>query len=295
MVAWAPRLPPPFPVLPCGVGVCAGPGSRLCPAPLGWVVGVCFLRFFFFLLGVPVPGLVVPVPPSPLFRAGLLALFFFFFCVCLLASVSLFKPGRCSWLGGAGFGWVVPLCLFGGLVFAAFWGGVWPPLVVLAGGSVAVGCFRAPPPPPSVVLFFFVFFFGGGVCLFLSLPSLGWRTHWPAFSVVFRAAVVSCVLFGRVPAPWVGWAMYTVGSAPLLAALGPGSAGWAAAPGGCLWLWVRGLGLFVSFPLCGAGFNLLGGPPPLLPGALWPRVWPAVLVRSVLVRRLPGCALACFG
>ena len=83
-----------------------------------------------------------------------------------------------------------------------------------------------------------------------------------------------------------------VGSAPLLAGLGPGSAGWAAAPGGCLWFWVRGLVLFVSFPLCGAGFNLLGGPPPLLPGALRPRVWPAVLVCGVLVRRLPGCAVA---
>ena len=89
--------------------------------------------------------------------------------------------------------------------------------------------------------------------------------------------------------------MYTLGSAPLLAGLGPGSAGWAAAPGGCVWLWVRGLGLFVSLPLCGAGFNLLGGPPPLLPGARWPCVWPAVLVCGVLVRRLPGCAVACFG
>ena len=89
--------------------------------------------------------------------------------------------------------------------------------------------------------------------------------------------------------------MYTVGSAPLLAGLGPGSTGWAAASGGCLWLWVRGLGLFVSFPLCGAGIHLLGGPPPLLPGALWPRVWPAMLVCGVLVQRLPGCAVACFG
>ena len=89
--------------------------------------------------------------------------------------------------------------------------------------------------------------------------------------------------------------MYTVGSAPLLAGLGPGSAGWAAAPGGCLRFWVRGLGLFVSFPRCGAGFNLLGCPPPLLPGALWPRVWPAVLVCGVLLRRLPGCAVAGFG
>ena len=89
--------------------------------------------------------------------------------------------------------------------------------------------------------------------------------------------------------------MYTVGSSPLLAGLGPGSAGWAAAPGGCLRFWVRGLGLFVSFPLCGAGCNLLGGPPPLSPGALWPRVWPVVLVCGVLARRPPGCAVAAFG
>ena len=89
--------------------------------------------------------------------------------------------------------------------------------------------------------------------------------------------------------------MYTLGSAPLLAGLGPGSAGWVAAPGGCVWLWVRGLGLFVSFPLCGAGFHLLGGPPPLLPGVRWPRVWPAVPLCGVLVRRLPGFAVACFG
>ena len=167
--------------------------------------------------------------------------------------------------------------------------GVWPPLVVLAGGLVAVCCFRDPPLPP---LFFFS---GGGACLFLPLPSLGWRTHWPAFSVVFRAAVGGCILFGRVPAPSVGWAMYTLGSAPLLAGLGPGSAGRVAAPGGCVWLWVRGLGLFVSFLLCGAGFNLLGGPSLLLPGVRWPRVWPAVPVCGVLVRRIPGCAFACFG
>ena len=62
-----------------------------------------------------------------------------------------------------------------------------------------------------------------------------------------------------------------------------------------MWLWVRGLGLFVSFLLCSAGFNLLGGPPPLLLGARWPRVWPAVPLCGVQVRRLPGCALACFG
>ena len=76
--------PPPFPVPVCGVGVRAGPGSQLCSALLAWVVEVCFLRPYYFLglalwcrlLGVLVPGLVAPVPPSPFFRAGLLALFF---------------------------------------------------------------------------------------------------------------------------------------------------------------------------------------------------------------------------
>ena len=240
-----------------------------------------FLFFFFFL------GFVVPVPPSPFFRAGLVALFFFFFFPCPFspwsAVTGLVLPVLGGWFPCASAGVPPPLFFFS-------WGGAWPPVVVLAGGWAAVGCFRAFSPSP--LLFFWG---GGGACLFLPLPSLGWRTHWPVFSVVFRAAVFSCVLCGHVRAPWVGWALYTVGSAPLLAGLGPGSAGWAAAPGGCLWFWVRGLGLLVSLPLCGAGCNLLGGPSPLSPGALWSRVWPVVLVCGVVARRLPGCAVAGFG
>ena len=153
MVAWALACPPPFLVLACGVGVCAGPGSRLCPALLGWVVGVYFLRFFF--CWVSLSRALWSLSPHPLaFGLGCWLFFFFFLGVCLLVSVSLFPVGRCSWLGVAGFGWVVPLRLFGGPVCGAFWGGVWPPLVVLAGGLVAVGCFRAPPSP--------LFFLGGG-------------------------------------------------------------------------------------------------------------------------------------
>ena len=293
MVSWAPRLPP----------AVSGSGARCGRVCWAWVSPVpstswlgCRGVFFFFRFGFFFSffffffGFLVPVPPSPFFRAGLVALCFFFF---FLFSVSLFPVVRCYWLGVAGFGWVVPLCLCGGpffFFFVAFLGGAWPPVVVLAGGLAAVGCFRAFSPSP--LLFFLG---GGGACLFLPLPALGWRTHWPAFSVVFRAAVFSCVLCGHVPAPWVGWALYTVGSAPFLAGLGPGSAGWAAAPGSCLWFWVRGLGLFVSLPLCGAGCNLLGGPSPLSPGALWPRVWLAVLVCGVVARRLPGCAVAGFG
>ena len=254
MVSWAPRLPPAV----SGSGVrCGRAVWSLSLHPLSFGLGWWFSFFFFSV------------------------------------SVSLFPVGRCDWLGVAGYGWVVPLCLCGGPVFGGFSGGVWPPVLVLAGGLAAVGCFRAFSPSP--LLFFWGGGGGGGACLFLPLPSLGWRMHWPAFSVVFRAVVCSCVLCGRVPAPWVGWAMYTVGSALLLAGFGPCSAGWAAAPGGCLWFWVRGPGLFVSFPLCGAGCILLGGPPQLSPGALWPRVWPAVLVCGVLARRLPGCVVAGFG
>ena len=292
VVSCALRLPPAV----SGSGVRCGRAcwARVSAVPRpSWLGcrGVFFALFFLALwcalLGVLVPGLAVPVPPSPFFRAGLLA-FFFLVCVCM------FRCPFSRWAAVPGL--VLPVlaglspCASLGVLSSVPSGwGVWSPLVVLAGGLVAAGCFRAPPPSPRC------FLFGGGACLFLPLPSLGWRTHWPAFSVVFRAAVGGCVLFGRVLAPWVGWAMYTLGSAPLPAGLGPGSAGWAAAPGGCVWLWVRGLGLFVSFLLCGASFNLLRGPPPLLPGARWPRVWPAVLVCGVLVRRLPGCAVACFG
>ena len=279
--------PPPFPVPVCSVGVRATPRFRLCPALLGWVVGACFLRLFLswfsFVVsgaGCPCPGPCGPCPPIP-FHSGWAAGSFFFRGVCLHVLVSHFPVGRCSWLGVAGFGWVVPLCLIWGPVFGAFWVGGLAASWGVGGRFGGCGLFSRPPPSPPC----FWFFFWGGACLFLPLPSLGWRTQWPAFSVVFRAAVGGCVLFGHVPAPWVGWGMYMFGSAPLPAGLCPGSAGWAAAPGGCVWLWVRGHGLFVSFLLCGAGFNLLGSPPPLLLGARWPRVWPAVRV----------CAVACFG
>ena len=98
--------------------------SRHCNVLGPWMGAFFFLGLALWcrLLGVPVPGLVAPVPPSPFFSAGLLALFFFR-GVCLHVSVSLFPVGRCSWLDVAGFGWVVPLCLFWGPVFGAFWVG----------------------------------------------------------------------------------------------------------------------------------------------------------------------------
>ena len=277
-----------------------GPGLACAQSVLAGLLGgvffffflLWFFLFFFFFFFL---GFVVPVPPSPFFRAGLVALFFFFFFFFFL---SLFPVVCCYWLGVAGFGWVVRLCLCGGppppffFFFFFFFssGGGLAACGGVGGWLGGCGLFSCLFPPPLPL-----FFFLGGACLFLPLPSLGWRTHWPVFSVVFRAAVFSCILCGHVPAPWVGWALYTVGSAPLLAGLGPGSAGWAVAPGGCLWFWVRGLGLLVSLPLRGAGCNLLGGPSPLSPGALWSRVWPVVPVCGVVARRLPGCAVAGFG
>ena len=269
-----------------------GPGLACAQSVLAGLSGCVFFFFFalwFFLFFFFFFWALWSLSLHPLsFGLGWWLSFFFFF----FFSVSLFPVVRCYWLGVAGFGWVVPLCLCGGPPFFFFFfpgggpGCLWWCWRVV-GRLWAV--FVPFPLPPSF------FFFWGGACLFLPLPSLGWRTHWPVFSVVFRAAVFSCVLCGHVPAPWVGWALYTVGSAPLLAGSGPGSAGWAAAPGGCLWFWVRGLGLLVSLPLCGAGCNLLDGPSSLSPGALWPRVWPVVLVCGVVARRLPGCAVAGFG
>ena len=295
MVSWAPRLPPAV----SGSGARCGRvcWARVSPVPSpSWLgcrgvfffFALWFFLFFFFFFFFP--GFVVPVPPSPFFRAGLVALFlFFFFFPCPFspwpAVTGLVLPVLGGWSPCASAG-VPPFFFF----FFFFWGGGLAACGGVGGWLGGCGLFSClfPFPPPF-------FLGGGGACLFLPLPSLGWRTHWPAFSVVFRAAVFSCVLCGHVPASWVGSALYTVGSAPLLAGLGPGSAGWAAAPGGCLWFWVRGLGLFVSLPLCGAGCNLLGGPSPLSPGALWPRVWPVVLVCGVVARRLPGCAVAGFG
>ena len=277
--------------LGCAVWACVlGPGLGLAPpisvALSGYVffLGVSCFGFVMSVAGCPCPGPCGSFPPIPSLSGWVAGSFFFSSVVCVCAFWCPFS----RWAAVPALvlpvlaGWS-PCAPLGVLSSVPSGWGVWPPLLVLAGGLVAVGRSLAPPPPPPV------FFWERGVCLFLPLPPLGCRTHWPAFSVAFRVAVGGCVLLRRVPAPWVGWAMYTLGSAPLPAGLGPGSAGWAAAPDGFVWLWVRGLGLSVSFLLRGAGFDLLAGPPPLLPGAWCPRVWPTVPVCGVLVRRSGVC------
>ena len=172
MVLCALRLPPCRFRFRCAVWACVlGLGLRCAPPFLAGLSGcvICAYFFFFRLLGVPVPGFVVS-PPFP-FLPGWAAGFFFFPGVCLLVSVPLFPVGRCSWLGVAGFGWVVPLCLFGGLVFGALWVGGLAAFCVVGGQFGGCRLFSRAPPP----------FFGGGrgggaAWLFLPLPSLGWRS-----------------------------------------------------------------------------------------------------------------------
>ena len=119
----------------CGVWACVlGPGLGCAPRFLGGLSGCVFCAFFFFwcvLLGLcglrswlSLSWVLWSLSPHPLsFGLGCWLYFFFQRGVCLHVSVSLFPLGRCSWLGVAGFGCVVPLCLFGGPVFGAFWVG----------------------------------------------------------------------------------------------------------------------------------------------------------------------------
>ena len=132
-----------------------GPGLGCAQPFLAGLSGCVFCAFFFlfFFFGCSCPGPCRPFPSIP-FLSGLAgsSLFFFF----LLVSVSLFPVGRCSWLGVAGFGWVVPLCLFAGPVFGAFRGGGLAASGGVGGRFGGCGLFSRlfPLPPP--------FFFGGG-------------------------------------------------------------------------------------------------------------------------------------
>ena len=155
----------------CGRACSARVSAVPRPSWLGCPV-VCFLRFFFFwffffrLLAVPVRGLVVSPPVS--FLSGWAAGFFFFLSACFGAPFS-------RWAAVPGLvlpvlpGWSPCACLGVLSSLPSGWG-VWPPSVLLAGGLVAVGCFRAPRRPP-------LFFGGGGGAAwpFHPLPSLGWR------------------------------------------------------------------------------------------------------------------------
>ena len=267
----------------CAVWACVlGPGLGCAPRFLAGGSGCvfCAFLFFFFRCWVSLSRALWSLPPSPFFRAGLLAFFF------LLVSVPLFPVGRCSWLGAAGFGWVVPLCLFGVLSSVPSGWGVWPPSVLLAGGLVAVGCFPAPPPlhPP-------LFFGGGGGGLAVppfAFPRLA-LALWLVCGVVGPSPLLAEVPVCYSPPLLAGfrcrwwWAVpATPGWGPLAAVV---CGVWCVAVvcwWGCGWcvVWLVPRHSWRRF-LCATprhswlGFAAGGGgrSPPLLAGVRWRRCW----------------------
>ena len=126
--ACAPLAPRPSWGAACGVGVCGCCRWWGLPPPLpfgfffggGGVVACRVVALWCRSLVVPVLGLVVSVPPSPLVRAAPSCVFCFFFrlrpsVVCVrVFRVSLLPVSRCSQFGVAGFGWVIFRCPLGG-------------------------------------------------------------------------------------------------------------------------------------------------------------------------------------
>ena len=176
-----------------------GPGLACAQPFLAGLSGcVFFLRFgFFFSFLFFFPGFVVPVPPSPFFRAGLVALFFFFFFFRVpFPPGPLLRAWCCRfWVGGP----PVPLwgsclrCLLGGGLAAC--GGVGGRL----GGCGLFSCLFPLPPP---------FFLGGGglpvppsafpglahalACIQCCLPGccLQLRSVWPRSGPMGRVGFV---------------------------------------------------------------------------------------------------------
>ena len=172
--------------------------------------GVFFALFFSFswfgfvvsIAGCPCPKPCGPCPPIPFLSGWAAGSVFFVRVVCLHVSVSLFLVGRCSRLGVAGFGWVVPLCLFGGPVFVAFWVGGLAASCGVGGRFGCCGLFLRPPPSPPCVVFW-----GGGLPVPPSafprlahtlariqcgLPGCCWRLRsvWPCSGPMGRVGYV---------------------------------------------------------------------------------------------------------
>ena len=234
----------PLPVVAGVLGGCAGPGSRLCPALVGWVVGGFCVFFFFFRCWLSLSRAFWSVPPSPFFRARLLAFFFFFSCFgAPFPGGALFLACCCRfWPGGP------PVPLWGSCLRCPLGGG-FVPFCVVGGRFGGCGLFcRTPLPPPP--LFFFFFFLGGRPgCSSLCLPSAGARSvagGWCGWSLATPGGG-SCVLLPATPG-WVSLAVL-VGD-PRHSWLG--SAG-----GGGVWRWC--VGGVVAGVWCGWSLATPGG------------------------------------
>ena len=261
------------------------PGSRLCPALLGWVVGLCFLRFFvffffFWLLAVLVPGLVVS-PPSPFFR-GLLAFFFFFFVsVSLFSGGPLSLPWCCrSWLGGP------PVPVWGSCLWCPLGGGFGPLLYCWWAVWWLWAVFAARPPPPPFFFFFFFFSGGGGLpgCSSRCLPSAGGCSVagvWCGWSLATPGRG-SCVLLPATPG-WVSLPVVVGGPRHSWLGFAGGGGVWCVAVvcwWGCGWCvvwlvprhsWRRFLCATPRHSWLGFASGGVGRAPPLLAGVRWRR------------------------
>ena len=192
-----------------GCAVCAwvlGPGLSCAPPFLVRLSG-CVLFFSVLLCGVgrwlsPSRALWSLLPHPLPFRVGCWPLFLFCVaCVCAF-WVSLFPVGRCSWLGVAGFGWVVPLCPFWGSRLRCLLGGGFCRLLWCWRAVWWLSAILLPPPPPSPP-----FSLGGGLPVPPSaspwlvhalariqcgLPGCCWRSRfvWPSPGPMGRVGYV---------------------------------------------------------------------------------------------------------
>ena len=226
--------PLPFPVLVCGWACVLGPGLGWAPPFLAGLSGCVFLRFFFlFRCWVSLSRALWSLPLSPFFQAGLLAFFFFLVCVYLFRCPFTRRAALPGLVLPVLAGWSPCACL-GVLSSVASGWGVWPPSVLMAGGLVAVGCFRAAPPSPPP---FFFFWWGGG--------------GRPGFSPLCLPSMGACSVAGV----WCGWSLATPGGGSCV--LLPATPGWVSLPvvvGGPRHSWLGSVGgVPVWCVVCGGG------------------------------------------
>ena len=209
--------------LRCAVWACVlGPGLGCAPPFLvGLSGGVVFFwgRVLLWLCGVgrwlSLSRALWSQPPVPLSLGLGCWLFFFVFgpsvvCVCGF-RVSLFPTGRCSWLGVAAFGWLVPLRPFGESCLRCLLGWGFGRLLRRSWAVRWLWAVLSPPPPRC-------FLWGGGLPVPPSafpelehalapiqcgLPGCCWRlcSAWPCPGHMGRVGYVHVGL--GAPSCWV--------------------------------------------------------------------------------------------
>ena len=217
--AWSPALPgwgccagvrvcaraplvPRLSWLECGVLACMlGPGLACAPPFLVGLSGCGFCAFFFGRDLVELCGVGCWLSLSRalwslsphLLSFGLGCwLFFCFPAWCVSACFRVPFPGGPLFLA-----WCcrLPVCLFGGPVFGAFWLGGLAASCGVGGQFGGCGLFSRPPPPPCPPVFFRG---GGAACSSLCLPWPGARTGaHSVWSSGLLLAVAFCLAVSR--------------------------------------------------------------------------------------------------